>query len=96
MEDIADKLSKNQFSVIVVPIVCGVLFVVAAYMKALVFEFLLFFIGLLVLIVQIPFIIKWCYKKEFKLVLLCFASTIIFFGLILFGGYFDATLFYAT
>lgn len=96
MEDIADKLSKNQLSIIVIPIVCGVLFVVAAYIKALVFEFLLFFIGFLVLIAQIPFIIKWCCNKKFKLVLLCFGSTVIFFVLILFGGYFDATLFYAT
>lgn len=96
MEGAVNSISKKQIIVIAGPTVCGVLFVLSAYLEALVSEFLLFLCGVLVSIVQIPFVINWCIKKRIKLVLCCITSTVVFFGLILFGRYFDETLFYAT
>ena len=44
MEKVVDDVSKNQFVVIVLPVICGVLFIVAAFLEALLLEFL-FFLG---------------------------------------------------
>ena len=96
MKGVVDNVTKKQFVVIAGPILCGVLFVLSAYLEALLAEFLLFLCGVFASIVQIPFIINWCIKRRIKLVLCCISSTVVFFGLVLFGRYFDETLFYAT
>lgn len=92
-------LSKKEIFIIAAPLISGVLFVAAVYINHILFdnqlinarqavghEILFFLTGLVIILVQLPLVIKWLINKQWKPALLCIISAIIFFVCIMFGG----------
>jgi len=103
------NISKKEIVFIIVPIVTGILFVTTVFLnhvlfdnqfitarQAAGFELIFFLPGFFTTIVQIPFVILWLFKKQWKILILCVASFIVFWGCIMFGGSQGAAIFYAT
>lgn len=102
-------LSKKEIALILTPIITGVLFIATVFLnhalfdnqiitarKAIGSEMFFFLIGFITTIIQLPFIIKWLYKKQWKLASLCILSSVVFWSSIMFGGSQGAAIFHAT
>lgn len=102
-------LSKKEIFLILTPFIVGPLFIVTVYINHALFdnqiinarqaighEMLYFLTGLISLLIQVPLVIRWLFKKQWKPALLCVISAIVFWASIMFGGLQGAAIFYAT
>jgi len=102
-------LSRKELLLLLLPIICGMLFVTAVFLNQLFFknqiistrqaigyEFIFFLLGFIVTAIQLAFATKCLFNKQWKLVFLCLSSTLLFWAMIIFGRSQGAALFYAT
>ena len=103
------NLSKKEITIIFTPFIAGAWFVITVFLnhalfdnqiitarQAVGYEWLIFLIGFIAIIVQLPFTIRWLFKKQWKPAFFCVVSATTFWASIMFGASQGAAIFYAT
>jgi hypothetical protein len=103
------SLSKKEMAMLISPILAGACFIATVFLNHALFrnqiisvrqaighEIFVFLIGLFTIILLFAFSVKWLFKKQWGMVLLCIVGITVFWLSVIYGRSQGAAMFYAT